>query len=51
MAGRTWRQGVLAIPGIGVALLPKLACPLCDAALFCEFGGGDPFHDPIVSLY
>jgi mercuric ion transport protein len=29
MGGRTWKQGVLAIPGIGFALLPKLACPLC----------------------
>jgi mercuric ion transport protein len=29
MAARIWRQGLLAAPGIGVALLPKLACPLC----------------------
>src|SRR4051812_9322628 len=29
MAGRAWRHGFLAAPGIGVALLPKLACPLC----------------------
>lgn len=29
MAARTWREGLLTIPGIGVALLPKLACPLC----------------------
>ena len=26
---RTWKQGILALPGIGVAMLPKLACPLC----------------------
>ena len=26
---RTWKQGLLALPGIGVALLPKLACPIC----------------------
>lgn len=26
---RTWRQSLLALPGVGVALLPKLACPLC----------------------
>src|SRR6185436_814844 len=26
---RLWRQALLTIPGIGVALLPKLACPLC----------------------
>jgi hypothetical protein len=29
MVGRTWRHGLLAMPGIGVVLLPKLACPLC----------------------
>src|SRR5438094_8456163 len=29
MSARTLRQSVLAFPGIGVALLPKLACPLC----------------------
>jgi len=29
MTGARWRQGLLAVPGIGVALLPKLACPLC----------------------
>lgn len=29
MTARRWRQGFLAGPGIGVALLPKLACPLC----------------------
>jgi len=26
---RTWKQNLLAMPGIGVALLPKLMCPLC----------------------
>ena len=26
---RTWKQSMVAIPGIGVSLLPKLACPLC----------------------
>ena len=26
---RTWKQGILAAPGVGVSLLPKLACPLC----------------------
>ncbi len=24
-----WKQGLLAIPGVGISLLPKLACPLC----------------------
>lgn len=26
---RTWKQGLLALPGVGVAMLPKLACPVC----------------------
>jgi len=26
---RMWKQGLLALPGVGVSLLPKLACPLC----------------------
>lgn len=26
---RTWRQGLFALPAVGVAILPKLACPLC----------------------
>jgi mercuric ion transport protein len=29
MARRVWREGRLTVPGISVALLPKLACPLC----------------------
>src|SRR5437016_11219090 len=29
LSARALREGVLAFPGIGVALLPKLACPLC----------------------
>ena len=43
MVARTWKQGILAIPGIGVALLPKLACPLCwpaYAAVLSSFGLG-----------
>lgn len=24
-----WRQGLIALPSIGVSLLPKLACPAC----------------------
>src|SRR5712691_5094225 len=24
-----WKQGLLALPGVGVSLLPTLACPLC----------------------
>jgi len=26
---RSWKQGLMTIPGVGVSLLPKLACPLC----------------------
>lgn len=26
---RTWKQGLLALPGVGVSMLPKLACPAC----------------------
>ena len=26
---RIWKQSALTVPGIGVALLPKLICPLC----------------------
>lgn len=25
----TWRQSLMVIPGVGVSLLPKLACPFC----------------------
>ncbi len=24
-----WKQGLLALPGMGVSMLPKLACPAC----------------------
>ena len=26
---RTWKRNLVALPGIGFSLLPKLACPLC----------------------
>ena len=26
---RTWKQSLMTIPGVGVSLLPKLACPFC----------------------
>ena len=29
MSTRMWRQNILALPGVGVSLLPKLICPLC----------------------
>src|SRR2546425_13035246 len=40
---RSWKQGFLAIPGIGVAMLPKLLCPLCwplYAGVVSSFGLG-----------
>ena len=43
MEARPLRQAVLAVPGIGVALLPKLACPLCwpaYAAVLSSLGLG-----------
>ena len=43
MATRPLRQAVLAAPGIGIALLPKLACPLCwpaYAAVLSSLGLG-----------
>ena len=41
MTGRVWKQGLVAVPGIGVSLLPKLICPLCwpaYAALLSTLG-------------
>lgn len=29
MSTRVWKQSLLAVPGVGVSLLPKLICPLC----------------------
>ena len=29
MTDRTWKQNLLATPGIGLSLLPKIACPAC----------------------
>lgn len=26
---RTWKQSLLALPGVGVSILPKLTCPAC----------------------
>lgn len=26
---RTWKHGLVAVPGVGASLLPKLACPVC----------------------
>ncbi len=40
---RMWKQGLLALPSIGVSILPKLACPACwpaYAALLTSIGLG-----------
>lgn len=29
MMKRTWKQNLLSAPGIGLSLLPKIACPAC----------------------
>lgn len=29
MTDRTWKQNLLAASGIGISLLPKIACPAC----------------------
>lgn len=29
MTNRTWKQDLLAAPGVGLSLLPKIACPVC----------------------
>lgn len=29
MMNRGWKQNLLAAPGIGLSLLPKIACPAC----------------------
>jgi hypothetical protein len=48
MMERTWKQNLLAVPGIGLSLLPKIACPACwpaYAGLLSSLGlgflGGD----------
>ena len=40
---RTWKQSLLALPGVGVSILPKLACPACwpaSAGLLSSVGLG-----------
>lgn len=40
---RAWKQGLLALPGVGVSVLPKLACPACwpaHAGLLSSVGLG-----------
>ncbi len=43
MTERTWKQNLLAVPGVGLSLLPKLACPACwpaYAGLLSSVGPG-----------
>ena len=43
MTNRNWRQNLLAAPGIGLSLLPKIACPACwpaYAGLLSSIGVG-----------
>jgi hypothetical protein len=43
MTRQVWKQALLAAPGVGVSLLPKLVCPLCwpaYAGLLSTFGLG-----------
>lgn len=40
---RTWKQNLMTLPGVGVSILPKLACPACwpaYAALLSSIGLG-----------
>src|SRR6266852_2234551 len=40
---RTWKQSLMTLPGVGAAILPKLACPACwpaYAALLSSVGLG-----------
>ena len=32
MASRTWKETALAVPGVGVSMLPKVICPICSPA-------------------
>src|SRR5712692_4495535 len=55
---RTWRQTLLAMPGFGVAMLPKLLCPLCwplYAAVVSSVGLGfligTTYLLPITSIF
>lgn len=32
MANRTWKDTALAVPGVGVSMLPKVICPVCSPA-------------------
>lgn len=54
-----WKQNLLAAPGIGVSLLPKIACPACWPAytgLLSSFGLGFPIPNtawllPLTAIF
>lgn len=32
MPDRTWKEAALAVPGVGVSVLPRVICPVCSPA-------------------
>jgi len=32
MPNRTWKETALAVPGVGVSMMPKVICPFCSPA-------------------
>ena len=32
MANRTWKETALAVPGVGISIVPKVICPVCSPA-------------------
>ena len=32
MGNRTWKESALAVPGVGISMLPKVVCPVCSPA-------------------
>jgi hypothetical protein len=58
MTERTWKRNLLAVPGIGLSLLPKIACPACwpaYAGLLSSFGLGflatTPYLLPMTAAF
>jgi hypothetical protein len=33
VGSRTWKGSALAVPGLGIAMLPKVVCPVCSPAV------------------
>lgn len=58
MTESTWKQTLLAVPGIGLSLLPKIACPACwpaYAGLLSSVGLGflatTPYLLPMTAVF